>query len=134
MSSLRLSLTASSNISPKIFREKSNFNSNFRFKCNLMAERVGFEPARGYPLPPRYSETFVKRPLLPQFLYHAQHFAQSEALALSSKYSMYSFLPRRFGRSYGVVKILAFPRSKYEIIDLNLNKNEHFSKVSKFIY
>jgi len=29
-----------------------------------------------------------------------------------------------------VVKIFAFPRSKSGIFDLNLNKNEHFSKVS----
>ncbi len=31
----------------------------------------------------------------------------------------------------GVVKIFAFPRSKSGIFDLNLNKNEHFSKVAK---
>jgi len=30
-----------------------------------------------------------------------------------------------------VVKIFAFPRSKSGIFDSNLNKNEHFSKVSK---
>jgi hypothetical protein len=30
----------------------------------------------------------------------------------------------------GVVKIFAFPRPKSGIFDLNLNKNEHFSKVS----
>jgi hypothetical protein len=38
----------------------------------------------------------------------SSNFARSEALALSSKYSMYSCLPRRSGRSYGVVKIFAF--------------------------
>ncbi len=49
-----------------------------------------------------------KTPPFAQFLCQAQHFARSEALALSSKYPMYSCLPRRSGRSYGVVKIFAF--------------------------
>jgi hypothetical protein len=31
----------------------------------------------------------------------------------------------------GMVKIFAFSRSKSGIFDLNLNKNEHFSKVSQ---
>jgi hypothetical protein len=35
------------------------------------------------------------------------------------------------GFPIGVVKILIFPRSKSRIFDLNLNKLEHFSKVSR---
>ncbi len=34
----------------------------------------------------------------------------------------------------GVVKIFAFPRSKSGIFDLNLNKNEPFSKVSLYVW
>jgi len=34
----------------------------------------------------------------------------------------------------GVVKIFTFPRSKSGIFDLNLNKNEHLSKVSIYAF
>ena len=35
------------------------------------------------------------------------------------------------GESIGMVKKLAIPRSKSKIINVNLNKNDNFSKVSK---
>ncbi len=66
---------------------------------DLNVPRFNFHGLQG--IPKRYSETFAKRPLLPNFcvpderdLSTGSNFTRSEALALSSKYSKYGCLSR----------------------------------------